>query len=27
VTMRSMLIRQHGGWEAGIEAVAEDEAQ
>jgi monovalent cation/proton antiporter MnhG/PhaG subunit len=27
VTARSMRIREHGRWEAGIEAVAEDEAQ
>src|SRR5947209_11778133 len=27
VTTRSMRIREHGRWEAGIEAVAEDEAQ
>ena len=27
VTARSMLIRRHGGWEAGIEAVGEEETQ
>jgi monovalent cation/proton antiporter MnhG/PhaG subunit len=27
VTTRSMLIRERGAWEAGIDAAAEDEAQ
>jgi hypothetical protein len=25
VTARSMLIRRHDGWEAGVHAVAEEE--